>query len=275
MNVLTLLRFKHAILGRLAPKRLAANMAHLFLTPRRLPKKKWEVDTLAGAEKVQLENGLQGLRWGTQGKTVLLMHGWESRSTHMITLVAPLIQQGFQVLAIDAPMHGESQGQKSNPVEFANSILVSEKEYGPFAAVVGHSMGAAALAIALEDGLQCQCCVLVSSPACILDGLNGFAQFMNLPNTCHKYFIEAVEAQVGRKAQTLDVAKTLKQHQPNSLLIHCQDDKEIPFRAFQALHLAHPNSQIFTPEGLGHRRIIRDANVAQRIGQFISMQLTV
>ena len=270
MNALTLFRLKFQILGRLFPNTMAKNAAQLFLTPRASPKKEWEYEAEKNAESLDFANGLKATSWGHSDQKILLMHGWESRGSHMFHFLEPLLAMGFQVIAIDAPLHGKSLGDKANPVSFADAILAAQKELGPFTSVVGHSMGAAAVAIALDQGAKFSSCVLVSSPACISDGLEGFINILALPKRCGALFIKQVEAEVGRSRHELDVAKTLERLQPRSLLIHDQHDKEIPFSSLERLKVAHPKSQILVTEGLGHRRIIRDVSVANAVAQFIS-----
>ncbi|MCD8522466.1 MAG: alpha/beta hydrolase [Saccharospirillaceae bacterium] len=274
MNAITLLRFKNSLLGRLLPTRIAEQHAQLFLTPRYFPPKDWEIQTEKQAQRLTFAENLSALRWAGSGPRILLMHGWESRATHMAIIANALVTQGFDVFAIDAPRHGQSGGNKSNPMEFARAIVEADIAFGPFYGALGHSMGGAALAIACEQGMQIQRCVLISAPACLQDVLQGFARFMGLPATCTRYFIARIEAEVGRPAKELNSGQLLSLTPKPALLIHAPDDREIPASAVHSIRRYLKDADILQPPALGHRKIIRDSIVAERIHTFFSAGLS-
>ncbi|MGR6873069.1 alpha/beta hydrolase [Pseudomonas sp. HK3] len=269
MNAITVLRIHNQILGRVRPKATASKMAKLFLTPRNLPLKNWEDELEASCQRVTFSGTLKAAIWGAGDKKVLLMHGWESRATHMYALVEPLVKNGFQVVAIDAPKHGQSGGDKANLVAFSEAIVAADVALGPFVAAVGHSLGGAALTYAIELGAQVNCCVLISSPACILDVLQGFSRFVGLPIKTEKRFIEYIERETGVPAHELDMGRILSEKKIKTLLVHSQDDLEISVQALNKIHLAWPQSETYIAENLGHRNIIRDADIATRVQQFV------
>lgn len=269
MNTMTLVRLSNQILGRIAPQTTANKMAKLFLTPRNPPLKQWEQDLDANCERVTFSGDLNAAIWGSGDKKVLLMHGWESRATHMYSLVEPLLESGFQVVAIDGPMHGHSAGDQANLVAFSEAILAAEVAFGPFVAAVGHSLGAAALTYAIELGAKINCCALISSPACILDVLHGFGGFMGLPKKAQTRFVQYIEAETGVPARDLDMGRILSETKMKTLLVHAQDDQEIPINALKKIHKAWPKSEILMADNLGHRKIIRDTDIAKGVQQFI------
>lgn len=100
-----------------------------------------------------------GLRWHVQrlgvGTPVLLVHGTAS-STHSWADLLPLLAQSHEVLALDLPGHGFTQGlprdRMSLPsVAAAVSELLRTLSVSPVC-VVGHSAGAAILARMCLDG---------------------------------------------------------------------------------------------------------------------------
>lgn len=273
MNPITLLRMQNSVLGRLLPATVARRHARMFLTPRLLPLKDWELATEQQAQRLSFAGHLSALRWANSGPRILLMHGWESRATHMAVIANALVAQGFDVFAIDAPRHGQSGGDKSNPVEFANAITEADIAFGPFYGALGHSMGGAALAIAVAQGVQTERCVLMSSPASLLDVLEGFARFMGLPSSSTAYFIRCIEEEVGRPACELHSGHLLSQSNPATLLIHAQDDIEIPSASVHAIRKHLTAAEVFLPPALGHRKILRDPMIAARIQQFFSDEL--
>jgi len=269
MNAITMLRMSNQIQGRVFPQRIANKMAKLFLTPRNPPLKEWERELEKSCKRVRFAGELTAAIWGNGDDKVLLVHGWESRATHMYKLVESLVKNGFQVVALDAPRHGQSGGEKANLVAFAEAILAVEVELGPFVAAAGHSLGGAALTYAMELGTQINCCALISSPACILDVLTGFARFMGLPAKAQQLFISYIERETGVPVSELDMGQILARKKVKTLLVHSQDDTEIPVQALNKIHSAWPESEICIVENLGHRKIIRDSDVVELVQLFV------
>lgn len=273
MNTLQLLRSKNKILGRLMPRKTAQQSVKLFLSPRTFPIKDWEYQAECEAKRVCFGpvhgHQLSALKWDGTGQRILLMHGWESRATQMSVIAESLSRQGYEVIAIDAPMHGNSGGSAANPVAFADAICAASEEFGPFSAAVGHSMGCVGLAIACDFGVEIPCYALIASPANMQETLQAFADFTCLPKQPAELFIRGVGEQVGRAAVELDVGDLLSQHQPNVLLLHSEDDLEVPFNAAETIQRKLPGTDIFRASGVGHRRIIRAPEVISVVSHFL------
>ena len=272
--IVRLVRIKNRILGILMPGRVARDHVRLFLSPRKFPLKQWEQTAEQDGERIsfgaEFAGGLSALRWGKGQQRVLIMHGWESRATQMQALAQPLVELGYQVIAIDAPLHGLSRGEQSNPVQFARAVQAACRDLGPFHAAVGHSMGCAALAIAREQGAHINRYVLMASPANMLDTLRAFAGFMDLPKTCTALFIQGISETVGRPAGELEVGEMLADGSPDVLLVHARNDIEVPYQAMIRIHNKLVQAKTWTSSSLGHRKLVRDPQVATLIGQFVS-----
>ena len=275
MDIMTFLRLKNRVLGMISPESVAKQNAKMFLTPRNHLMKDWEHEAEKKGERLCFGDSLSAIRWGKSDKRILVMHGWESRATQMFGISEVLARRGFEVIAIDAPKHGHSKGDKSNPVQFANAVAAADKAFGPFYGAVGHSMGATALAIARDKGVNLGRYVLISSPACIYDTLKAFADFMGLSEECTELFIQKVEEDVGRPAKELDVGALLENHDESSMLIHAKDDKEIPHEAMQCISEKLSDVKTLSPSDLGHRKIVRDENVAISIHRFFSQSTSL
>ena len=275
MNALKLLRMKNRWLGAVLPSLVAKQSAKMFLSPRRYPIKEWEKQAELAGKRMGFSQGLSAIRWGQSKKRILLMHGWEGRATQMYGLAKPLVDQGYEVIAIDGPKHGRSKGDKANPVAFANAIVDAEIAFGPFFGALGHSMGGCALAMAYEKGADFGRYAFVSSPACVYDVLKGFASFMGLNNDTSQRFIKEIESTVGRAAKDLDVGRMMAKHSAEKLLIHAKDDLEVPYHSMIQIRDQLSNVRSFSPEGLGHRKIMRDNSIIDIISTFMSEKQTM
>jgi len=265
-----LFRIKNQLTGTLFPKEVARKAADRFLTPRRFPSPKGEEAAEKKCKRIsRFGDGLSAARWGSSERKVLLMHGWESRATQLYNFVPGLVAQGFEVIGIDAPGHGRSKPGRANPVVFSKAICSANEKLGPFYGAIGHSMGAAAVSLAMESGVRFHKVVLISSPSNMYNVLVSFATGIGLPKKATSLFIAAIEEEVGRPVVELDVKRVFEALKPRALVIHSRNDKEIPFENYNLILNACPGLESLTPGFLGHRRIVRDKGIASAVSKFM------
>ena len=80
-------------------------------------------------------------RWGDGLDPVLLVHGWESRGSRFAVLVEELLSRGLSPITFDAPGNGDSEGNRTTLLEYADIIEDLADRFGMFRAVVSHSLG--------------------------------------------------------------------------------------------------------------------------------------
>lgn len=258
MNRFSWIRGVNGTLGWVAPGLVAKKMRSLFMRPRDLPPRDWELPLLATSERITLRFGLSALRWG-KGPTVLLMHGWEGRPTQFAALITALVGAGYTVVALDGPAHGRSPGREANVLLFARAMLEAAAELPPLQTVVGHSMGGASAMLAVQLGLRTETLVSIAAPARILGVLRGFARMMGLPPKARSAFIRQVENDVGMPASRMDVAHY--QLDVPGLIVHAEDDTFVSVKESQLIHEAWFDSRLLRlPQG-GHQRVLADPRV--------------
>ncbi|QBZ90807.1 alpha/beta fold hydrolase [Pseudomonas viciae] len=258
MNRLSWIRGVNGTLGWVTPGLVAKKMRSLFMRPRDLPPRDWELPLLATSERITLRFGLSALRWG-KGPTVLLMHGWEGRPTQFAALITALVDAGYTVVALDGPAHGRSPGREANVLLFARAMLEAAAELPSLQAVIGHSMGGASAMLAVQLGLQTETLVSIAAPARILGVLRGFARMMGLPPKARSAFIRLVENDVGMRASKMDVAHY--QLDVPGLIVHAEDDTVVSVKESQLIHEAWFDSRLLRlPQG-GHQRVLADPRV--------------
>ena len=262
MSGLSWIRGVNGTLGWVAPQWAANRMRQLFMTPRELPPREWELPLLERAERLTLRFGLSALRWG-QGPTVLLMHGWEGRPTQFASLIEALVAAGYTAVALDGPAHGRSPGEEANVVLFARAMLEAAAELPPLRAVIGHSMGGASAMLAVQLGLRTETLVSIAAPARILGVLRGFARYMRLPPRARSAFVRQVEKDVGMRAATLDVAQY--QLEMPGLIIHAEDDRFVPVKESELIHQAWFDSRLLRLSEGGHQRVLADPRVIDAV----------
>lgn len=253
--------------GRLAAAR------HAFSTPERLPLRPEEAAALAGHAQAPLRHeGLKLARWtlGT-GPRVVLVHGWNSRGAHLLGFATALVNAGFSVTLFDLPAHGDSTGHAASVVHAGRALraVVADLDM-PVHGVIGHSMGSAAALLAFAQGWQVRRSVHLAGPSSLTPMVSGLARAHGLGPGDAAAFAGWVEGFIGTRIAHVDLERLQHGLVHPGLILHDPEDRTVPFAASQALHDAWPGSRLESIGGLGHRRLLTDADVIARSVAFVA-----
>jgi pimeloyl-ACP methyl ester carboxylesterase len=258
-------------LGTVAPEWASQWAEKLFFTPRRTPPSRTARAVLDQGQQRFLE--LCGERvavwsWG-EGPRVLLVHGWSGYGGQLTAFVAPLVAAGFSVVTFDAPGHGLSSGRFSSLPDMARIIRAVAKATGGPHALVAHSFGAAASALAMRDGLSVERAVFLSPPADPRKAVAFFAKELALPRRVLTRMVERLEARVGKLEDFVvpDFAPSLK---TPVRIFHDVGDEEVRLEAGEAIARAWPGATLVRTQGLGHYRILYTPAVVSEAVGFIA-----
>jgi pimeloyl-ACP methyl ester carboxylesterase len=257
-------------LEMVAPRRASAFLAGAFLRPPRFPAPASEAALLEGAVSFRLPVGgelLHGFRLG-EGPAVLLVHGWGGRGGQLSTLAAPLLAAGCAVIGFDGPAHGRSTGRSASVVQFAEAVAAFARAVEARAAI-GHSMGAAALALAISHGVKLDAAVLVSPPRTPAPFFDGFSAALGVEYYTRERARGLIERRLGARMADLDVERVAANAGTPVLVVHDRDDQEVPCAEGVAIARAWPGSRLIVTRGLGHRRILKDPDVAGAAAAFV------
>ncbi|MFZ6721989.1 alpha/beta hydrolase [Undibacterium sp. Ji49W] len=246
---------------------------HALITPRRPATSDDDRIALSAARRFDIDHAGQVLvawRWGPDtAPAVLLLHGWESRASHMAAFVAPLLQAGYGVIALDGPAHGESQGELTHVVDYGKAVLALAAQVGPLAAVIGHSAGSAASLYAYAHGLRVAASVQLCGPASLTRVVQRTARMAGL-NAEEAYALEQqMAAHVGVPLDSVDLSQLQSGFQHPVLILHDPEDREMPYEESIALAAAWPKARLQPVAGTGHRRILRTPAVVEAAISFI------
>jgi pimeloyl-ACP methyl ester carboxylesterase len=266
------MRGTFALAGRVAPALAARAAAELLTRPRgRNPPRPWELQVASvEAQERRLPGGLYALCWGNVGPIVLAQHGWRGRPSQFVRLAGSLVPAGYRVVAIDAPGHGRSPGRRATPRLVAEALVEAAAALGDVHAVVGHSLGGAAAALAVEFGLPARGLVVISSPARPSRMIDRFADRLGLPPAARADFERWFEAHAGRPVAELDPASLVLRPGMAALVVHDRDDDVIPVVEAESLQAAWPAARFVFTSGLGHRDVLADAGVVAAIAAFLA-----
>lgn len=246
----------------------------LFLTPEFYPRPEKENQIWKEGRPLKLSSGRAWRVYG-QGPRLVFVHGWESRGSSFFLWVEPLVRQGFQVALWDLPAHGDSPGQKTNMVAAARALEHDlgewdAKERGPLFGLVGHSFGGCTSLFAqLKGRLLPRCTVTIGSPSNVAGVIMNSADRMGFSEKSRELFKVRLEARTGLRLDEGDFRKVGPRVPSRVLVVHDQKDKEVEFPQACELAKAIPGAKLLETEGLGHRRILRDSDVINRVGSFL------
>jgi pimeloyl-ACP methyl ester carboxylesterase len=201
---------------------------------------------------------------------VLLLHGWGGSSAQLAPLAGSLVARGFRVVAVDAPAHGLSSGWTSSMPQFARAALEAARRLGPFRAVVGHSMGGAALALALRDGLAAERAVFIGTPRNPVDWTRRFAEALGVGPRALLAMKARSERRLGFRWDELDMAEVAPHVAIPLLVVHDTEDREVPFAEGETVAGLWRGASLVTTQGLGHNRILRDPGVGSMVAAFVA-----
>lgn len=253
---------------------LSAAWAHRLLErPQRHSPQPWESVTPTDFERVVLEGGLIARIWqadlgGAPG--VLLLHGWSGRHTQFGPLIIALRRAGLRPITVDPPAHGESPGVVAHPIAFADAAFAAAERCGPLLGAIGHSMGAGSLAYALTLERFAERVVLIAGPASMSGVLERYASALELAPAARRILFARVGRRMGVAEHDLDVDHLTLPQGLRVLVVHDHDDREVPVGEAEAIRRNWPSVQVHLTAGLGHRRVLSDSAVIDRIIAFLS-----
>ncbi|MFH2008222.1 MAG: alpha/beta fold hydrolase [bacterium] len=256
--------------GQVSPAAAGDLITYLLSTTWRPKRPLRENETLRDAIPVGVQLGgtrLSALQWG-EGPVVILAHGWNGRGTQLGAFVRPLVDRGYRVVAFDAPGHGETPGHRCTMASIADSITAVGRAVWPVHAVIGHSAGALAAMLAQVSGLDAKRLVLLAPPAGPITWVQELAEELHLGEDVKQRVIDRIEDHMARwpSIRGPEVARSME---APMLVIHDEDDTEVDWERARAIADAAPLAELVTTHGLGHRRILRDADVVRRVVDFI------
>ncbi|HLV21572.1 MAG TPA: alpha/beta hydrolase [Polyangiaceae bacterium] len=263
------LRVGLGLASRISPALGAAMAAQLFTAPPRFPRPRREQALLDQAEPLVLgEDFVAGWRWG-EGPAVALVHGWAGRGAQLGALVPPLVGAGYSVLAFDAPAHGASKGRRTTVRGFSDPLLALQARFGSLHAVVAHSFGCLGAAVALQRGLCARGVVFLAPPANASGALGSFAAALALDASALDRLRRKLEGVTGHRLEDLDARHYGKSMTLPLLVVHDEDDRDVPLASGAAVTAHWPGARLLTTQGLGHYRLLRSDRIAAAVQEFV------
>jgi pimeloyl-ACP methyl ester carboxylesterase len=204
---------------------------------------------------------------------VLLVHGWGGHAAQMLPLAEAIAARGLRPVLVDMPAHGASRGSMSALPQFARAIDYVVARLGQqgfeLRALVAHSLGASAAAYAASRGLPIERLVLLAPPASPPEYTRLFAQVFGLSEPTRAAMQKRIEARQGMPMPLFEPESLGPRIRMPTLIVHDRGDSVNRFADGQAYARAVRGSRFVPTEGLGHRKMLKDAQVLGEVAIFV------
>ncbi len=256
----------------MSKKQAAEKALYLFTKPRngrRLTEEQFEFLGTAFQEEFKFENhAIMTYRWLGNKSTILLVHGWESNSYRWRNLILELNKKGHNIVALDAPGHGNSGSSFFNAVLYSEFINVVAIRFQP-EIIIGHSVGGMS-ATFFQKKYQLKSVkkiILLGAPSEFTDVLRRYTEMLGYNQRITDQLNLTIRDRFGNHPETFSTARYLESIDSKGLIIHDEQDNVIPYNDALLIKNSFKDSILITTQGLGHS--LNDATVSQHIYDFI------
>lgn len=269
--VIGLLRFQINTIALFSLGWAGRKALDIFRTPHKGRLREQDKTFLAGAkwETLQAEGlDIQTYLWEGSGPTILLAHGWESNSGRWRTFINVFRKKGYNIVALDAPGHGATNGKRFDAVWYAMALKAVAEKHQP-AFIAGHSAGGMALLYYLAQFHPAfvKGAVVIAAPCSLRQVLTNFNKIMQLSERAMAGMEIAINDQFGLPADSFNLFDFAEKSKTKGLVLYDACDEIASFAEGQKLAAIWKKSHFEGYNGLGHS--MNNKAVAEEIGVFV------
>ncbi|MFV7235530.1 alpha/beta fold hydrolase [Flavobacterium sp. ZB4R12] len=262
------------LISFISPKLITLFIAKLFTTPikHKIPKRELEMDRNSVQKLIKIpaiDKEVVLYKYGKSEKKILLVHGWSGRGTQLFKIADELLKAGYSTISFDAPAHGKSPGKTTIMVDFIATILEIDKQFGPFEAAVGHSLGGMSVLNAIKKGFKVNQAVVIGSGDIVQDIMDDFVAKLELKPSISTRLRLHFEKKYKEDMNSYSAYLAAKETTIPVLVIHDNNDPEVSVTAAMHIHKYLKNGALLLTDGLGHRKILGNHKVIEKTVQFI------
>ncbi len=272
MNIVKTIGAILNLISYISPSYAAKKALNLFATPRKGRVTDAEIpflDTAFKKEVTYQDLEIMTYRWPGKNKTVLLAHGWESNSSRWSFLVKQLKPFDYNIVAIDAPAHGNSCGNQFNAILYSECINVVVNTFKP-KIIIGHSVGGMA-SVFFQNKYQftgLEKLILLGAPAHFEGVFKRYADMLGYNSKIREGLDKLVLKRFNQLPSYFSAARFSETISTKGLIIHDKHDKIIPFEDALLYQKHYANAELIETKGLGHG--LKGEKITKIIIQFIN-----
>ena len=220
------------------------------------------------SEAVATPRAMEGLmimeyQWGGSGDTVILVHGWESNSGRWRNLIQMLVEKDFNVVAFDAPGHGNSTGKILNVPLYARCLEEVIQTHNP-KHLIGHSVGGMTTIYNQyknpKNGIEK--IVTTAAPSEFYEIMEEYQSMLGLSSRVMASLDQLVLKKFGFRIRDFSTSAFVASNTKKGLLVHDKEDPITPYHASEKVHKAWRNSLLISTSGFGHSLHQEEVNAA-------------
>ena len=251
---------------------IPAMAARAWFTPPPLSERRrqlWD-QSLEGTESITIEfdgKPLHGFRYG-QGPLVFLVHGWGGRAAQMGQLARSVADQGFTVVAIDFPGHGEQKWDTSDVFQMSSALNQLSAQLGAPQAVIAHSLGAMALVYAFQGAMP-ERVVFLAPMLDINEALDTFASRARLMPWTAAFLKKRIRRFCGDSSAVFAAGSDTDFGDADVLVVHDPDDPDTRFESSAVLAAVRDRTSLLVANSRGHNGVLADGEVAGAVARFL------
>jgi len=259
------------VISYVLPKYASIKALDLFATPRRgryKENRKSFIDTAKKTTLDYLDLKIATYHWKGSGKTVLLAHGWESNTHRWEDLIIKLQNSNYNIIALDAPAHGNSSGKQFNAVLYSECINVVVNHY-TVEILIGHSVGGMASGFFQHNyqNQNVEKIISLGAPATFTGVFKRYVDMMGYNKRIENGLNKLVFERFHHEPSYFSLAEFSKKIETKTLLIHDTNDKVIPYGEAETIANKHKNATLISTTGYGHA--LRNKVVYHHIFEFL------
>ncbi len=273
-----MVRFYFHRVGWLVPSYTAKLFWKLFTKPRNREMTPGHLKFIEKASTMTYLSDFYKASYSThtfgKGETkVLLCHGWEGRTTDFKSVIEELVSMEVQVISIDFPGHGTSPESQAHLPMFIDVISSFIKVQNDLSVFVGHSLGAASIAMAVpenESYFKDKKLILMGLHPVPSQFIDQYKSVTRIGDRMFERCLRLAEDQLGKSLKGYDCHDHLELYQKNDvLLVHDSHDKIIRINRLEKLNNSIENSVLFKGKHGGHFKHYKHPDVIAEISAFI------
>lgn len=209
------------------------------------------------------DHSIREYRWAGTGETVLLVHGWTSNAARWRNLIRPLVTHNYNVIAFDAPGHGNSSGKFLNVILYAECLENLLQIHQP-THIIGHSVGGMTVLYNEYKNPSdfVRQIVTTAAPSEFYEVMDEYQALLGLNGRMMRALDELVLEIFGFRIREFSTSRFAATNMKKGLLIHDTLDSVTPYHASQKVHKAWKNSRLMSTNGYGHSLHQEEVNKA-------------
>jgi len=212
--------------------------------------------------------------YGDSGPVLLLLHGFCSNAARWRNYVQPLIDSGYQIVAMDAPGHGTSPGYFMSVPTYIKCVKEVLSSRAQWDGIVTHSMGGVVSAVALGElnHIQPNQYVLLNSFNTGDSMMSTFARRLGVNRNVIANLRKRVELNTGRPLDQYSIELHLKKYKLQGLIIHDKDDIIVPKSESEKNLYQFSEFKTLKTAGLGHNLFSKE--VEKTVINFLASRIS-